>query len=647
MRASDFGEGGSYKAQGLVTEDIEAYLEQHRHKSMLRFITCGSVDDGKSTLIGRLLYDSKMIFEDQLAALEADSRKMGTQGQEIGFALLVDGLAAEREQGITIDVAYRFFSTDRRKFIVADTPGHEQYTRNMVTGASTADLAVILIDARKGVLTQTRRHSYLTHLIGIRNIVLAVNTMDLVGYDQARFEAIVTDYRAFAERLGITAFTAIPISGFKGDNITTLSANTPWYSGPALIEHLERVPLDQDRLAQGPLRMAVQWVNRPNLDFRGFAGFVNGGRVRVGDAVRVLPSGKTSTVSRIVTQEGDLEEAVVGQSVTLCLGDEIDCSRGDVITTADAPVEVADQFEATLVWMAEEPMLPGRTYLAKIGASTLPVTITEEKYEINVNTLEHLAGKTLGLNGIAVCNLSFDRAVPFTPYAENGDLGGFILIDRMTSATVGAGMIHFSLRRAHNIHWQSLEVDRDAHAEQKRQAPRIVWFTGLSGAGKSTIANLVAKRLFVLGKHVFLLDGAAAVLVGSADFGRASGLKPRARVRAFASIGSEPAIMLTGPMSCTERLLKRAGMQIGDIDLFEVNEAFASVVMSYMRHFDLPHDKVNVAGGAIALGHPLGATGAMLLGTVLDEMERRDLNTAVITLCAAAGMATATLIERV
>ena len=507
MSVTDTAKDSSYKAHDLIAEDIEAYLDQHRHKSMLRFITCGSVDDGKSTLIGRLLYDSKMIFEDQLATLEADSRKMGTQGQEIDFALLVDGLAAEREQGITIDVAYRFFSTEKRKFIVADTPGHEQYTRNMVTGASTADLAVILIDARKGVLTQTRRHSYLTHLIGIRNIVLAVNKMDLVDYSQARFDEIVADYRLFAERLGIHAFTAIPISGFKGDNITKASANTLWYTGPALIEHLESVPLDQDRLAEGPLRMAVQWVNRPNLDFRGFSGFVNGGKVRVGDGVRVLPSGKTSTVSRIVTLDGDLDEARAGQSVTLCLADEIDCSRGDVITTADAPVEVADQFEATLVWMNEEPMLPGRPYLAKIGATTLPVTITDEKYEINVNTLEHLAGKTLGLNGIAVCNLAFDRPVPFTAYAQNPDLGGFILIDRLTSATVGAGMLNFSLRRAHNIHWQSLEVGREAHAEQKRQAARVVWLTGLSGAGKSTIANLVAKRLYVMGKHVFLLDG--------------------------------------------------------------------------------------------------------------------------------------------
>ncbi|MEM5388792.1 sulfate adenylyltransferase subunit CysN [Paraburkholderia phymatum] len=496
-----------YQADELIAENIDEYLEQQRRKSMLRFITCGSVDDGKSTLIGRLLYDSKMIFEDQLAALEADSRRIGTQGREIDFALLVDGLAAEREQGITIDVAYRFFSTENRKFIAADTPGHEQYTRNMVTGASTADLAVILVDARKGILVQTRRHSHLCHLIGIKHIVMAINKMDLVEFSQARFDEIVADYRQFAETLGIDNFAAIPISGFKGDNITRRSPNTPWYAGPALIEHLESVQVDQDRLTDGPLRMAVQWVNRPNLDFRGFSGFINGGRVRVGDPVRVVPSGKTSTVSRIVLLDEDMQEAVAGQSVTLCLADEIDCSRGDVITAADAPVEVADQFEATLVWMADEPMLPGRTYLAKIGTNTVAATITEHKYEVNVNTLEHLASKKLELNGIGVCNLAFDKPVPFTTYAENHDLGGFILIDRMTSATVGAGMLNFSLRRAHNIHWQTLEIDRTAHARQKGQKPCIVWLTGLSGAGKSTVANMVSKRLYALGKHSFLLDG--------------------------------------------------------------------------------------------------------------------------------------------
>ncbi len=504
---STVAQESSYKASDLIAEDIDAYLESHQHKSMLRFITCGSVDDGKSTLIGRLLYDSKMIFEDQLAALEADSKRVGTQGADIDFALLVDGLAAEREQGITIDVAYRFFATDRRKFIVADTPGHEQYTRNMVTGASTADLAVILIDARKGVLTQTRRHSYLAKLIGIKNVVLAINKMDLVDYDKAVFDRIVLSYRAFASEIGITSFLAIPISGLKGDNITTRSDATPWYAGPTLLEHLETVPLDDERLNAGAFRMAVQWVNRPNLDFRGFSGLINQGTIRPGDAVRVLPSGKTSTVTRIVTLDGDLEQAVAGQSVTICFADEIDCSRGDVIAAADQPLEVADQFEATIVWMAEQPMLPGRPYWLKIGGSMVSATVTEEKYQINVNTLEHLAGKTLDLNAIGVCNIALDRAVPFAPYADNHDLGGFILIDRMTNATVGAGMLHFALRRSQNIHWQAIEISREAHAAQKNQTPKLLWFTGLSGAGKSTIANLVEKKLHALGKHSFLLDG--------------------------------------------------------------------------------------------------------------------------------------------
>jgi bifunctional enzyme CysN/CysC len=490
----------------LIAEDIEAYLEQHQHKSLLRFITCGSVDDGKSTLIGRLLYDSKMIFEDQLAALESDSKKVGTQGGDIDFALLVDGLAAEREQGITIDVAYRFFSTDRRKFIVADTPGHEQYTRNMVTGASTADLAVILIDARKGVLTQTRRHSYLVSLIGIRKVVLAVNKMDLVGFEQARFDEIVADYRAFAAQIGIDDFFAIPISGLKGDNITTKSDATPWYEGPALMEHLETVEVE-DRLAGAAFRLPVQWVNRPNLDFRGFAGLIASGEVRPGDKVRVLPSGQTSTVERIVTKDGDLDLAVAGQSITLTLKDEIDVSRGDVLASADSPPEVADQFEATIVWMADEPLLPGRPYWLKIGTKLVSAQAAEPKYKVNVNTLEHLAAKQLELNEIGVCNLSLDRPIAFDPYAENKDTGGFILIDRLTNATSGAGLLHFALRRAHNIHWQALSVNRTSRATQKGQKPAVLWFTGLSGSGKSTIANLVEKRLAALGRHTYLLDG--------------------------------------------------------------------------------------------------------------------------------------------
>jgi bifunctional enzyme CysN/CysC len=497
----------SYQADALIAADIDAYLLQHQHKSLLRFITCGSVDDGKSTLIGRLLYESKMIFEDQLAALEADSKRVGTQGQNIDFALLVDGLAAEREQGITIDVAYRFFATEKRKFIVADTPGHEQYTRNMVTGASTADLAIILIDARKGVLTQTRRHSYLAHLIGIRNIVLAVNKMDLIGYDQVKYDAIVADYASFAKSIGIDSFVPMPISGFVGDNITTKSTNTPWYRGMPLIGHLETVELDVTSANVKPFRLPVQWVNRPNLDFRGFSGLIAGGSVRPGDAIRVLPSGKTSIVTRIVTLDGELETAAAGQSVTLCLADEIDCSRGDVITGADTPVQVADQFEATLVWMADEVLLPGRAYWLKLGTQTVTATIHAPKYQVNVNTLERVATKTLELNAIGVAVVTTDRPIPFEPYAENRTLGGFILIDKLTNATVGAGMLNFSLRRSQNVHWQALDVSRETHARLKNQKPAVLWFTGLSGAGKSTIANLVEKRLVRMNRHTFLLDG--------------------------------------------------------------------------------------------------------------------------------------------
>jgi bifunctional enzyme CysN/CysC len=497
----------SYKAHDLVAEDIDAYLVQHQHKSLLRFITCGSVDDGKSTLIGRLLYDSKMIFEDQLAALEADSKRIGTQGQNIDFALLVDGLAAEREQGITIDVAYRFFATERRKFIVADTPGHEQYTRNMVTGASTADLAIILIDARKGVLTQTRRHSYLAHLIGIEHLVLAVNKMDLVDFAEHRYDAIVAEYREFAGSIGIKSFLPIPISGLGGDNVTTASVNTPWYAGPSLMAHLENVEIDANGAQSRPFRMPVQWVNRPNLDFRGFAGLISDGQIRPGDAVRVLPSGRTSTVARIVTMDADLDVAVAGQSVTITLADEVDCSRGDVLAVADDPPEVADQFEATLVWMADEELLPGRPFWLKLGTQVVTATIHSPKYQINVNTMAHLAAKTLALNAIGITNLSTDKPLVFQPYEKSRDLGGFILIDKISNATVAAGMLHFALRRSSNVHWQALDIDRDAHARLKHQHPRLLWFTGLSGSGKSSIANLVQKKLFALGKHSFLLDG--------------------------------------------------------------------------------------------------------------------------------------------
>ncbi len=498
----------TYETDALIAEDIDAYLDQHQNKSLLRFITCGSVDDGKSTLIGRLLYDSKMIFEDQLAALESDSKRVGTQGQEIDFALLVDGLAAEREQGITIDVAYRFFATEKRKFIVADTPGHEQYTRNMVTGASTADLAVILVDARKGVLVQTRRHSYLAHLLGIKHLVLAVNKMDLADYSQETFDQIVAEYSAFAEEIGIEEFTAIPISGFKGDNITAApSENTPWYSGPSLIDHLETVEIANVAAQEKPFRMPVQWVNRPNLDFRGFSGLIGSGTVKPGDVVRVVPSGKTSSVKSIVTFDGELDEGVAGQSVTLTLEDEIDCSRGDVISAAENPPEASDQFEATIVWMDEEALKPGRGYWLKLASQMVTATIQEPKYEINVNTMQHLAAKTLELNSIGVAEIHTERPITFEPYTDSRALGGFILVDKITNATVGAGMLHFSLRRAQNVHWQATTITRDDHANLKNQKPRVLWFTGLSGSGKSTIANAVEQRLNLMNRHTFLLDG--------------------------------------------------------------------------------------------------------------------------------------------
>ena len=491
----------------LIATDIGQYLQAHEHKSLLRFITCGSVDDGKSTLIGRLLFESKMLFEDQLAAVEADSKKFGTQGDNIDFALLVDGLAAEREQGITIDVAYRFFSTDKRKFIVADTPGHEQYTRNMVTGASTADVAILMVDARKGILTQTRRHSYLTSLIGIRHIVVAINKMDLVDYSEKTYRKIVEDYEAFAKQIASVDVSFIPMSAFKGDNIVEPSERMPWYHGSTLMGYLETVEIDEARQQKTPFRMPVQWVNRPNLDFRGFSGTIAGGVVKVGDRIRAQPSGKESSVARIVTFDGDLQQAVAGQSITLTLADEIDISRGDIISQAQAPAGVADQFETTLVWMHEEPLYPGRPYLLKIGTKTVTATVTDIKYQVNVNTMEHVAAKTLELNAIGICNLSLDRAIAFDPYAEDRDTGGYILIDRLSNNTVGAGLLHFALRRSQNIHIQHTDVDKAVRSQQKGQKPCVLWFTGYSGAGKSTIANLVEKRLFAMGRHTYLLDG--------------------------------------------------------------------------------------------------------------------------------------------
>ena len=491
----------------LIAADIEGYLRSHERKSLLRFITCGSVDDGKSTLIGRLLYESKVLFDDQLSALAGDSKKFGTQGTDLDFALLVDGLAAEREQGITIDVAYRFFSTERRKFIVADTPGHEQYTRNMVTGASTADAAVILVDARNGVLTQTRRHSYLVSLLGIRHVALVINKMDLVDYSEARYRQIEGEYREFAARIGLTDVTCIPMSALKGDNILVPSARTPWHRGSTLMGWLETVEVDEKRLQKLPFRFPVQWVNRPSMDFRGFSGTIVSGVVTTGDRIRVQPSGRESRVARIVTYDGDLEQASTGQSITLTLTDELDISRGDLISAADVPAEVAGQFEATMVWMSDQPMLRGRSYLMKIGPKTVPTTVSPIKYRVNVNTLERVAAEKLELNEIGVCELQLDQPVCFDPYTENRDTGGFILIDRITDHTVGAGMLRFALRRAHNIHIQHIDVDKGARASLKRQKPCVLWFTGLSGAGKSTIANLVEKKLHGMGYHTYILDG--------------------------------------------------------------------------------------------------------------------------------------------
>jgi len=493
-----------------MATDINAYLQQHESKSLLRFITCGSVDDGKSTLIGRLLHDTKGLFDDQLSALEQDSAKHGTQGEAMDFALLVDGLAAEREQGITIDVAYRFFATEKRKFIVADCPGHEQYTRNMATGASTADVAVVLIDARKGVLTQTRRHSYIVSRLGIRHVLLAVNKMDLVEYDESVFNHIVQQYQALAEQLGISSVQPVPLSALNGENLLVPSANMPWYSGPSVLEYLETIEsrVGSESVEDPPEgRMPVQWVCRPNLDFRGFAGTLCQGGFKPGDEIMVLPSGKRSSIARIITQTGDLENAVNGQAVMLTLSDEVDISRGDVIVAGKSPCEVADQFAAHIIWMDEAELIPGRGYWLKMGARTVNATITEIKHKIDINSQEPLAAKTLQLNEIGVCNLNLDQALPFEPYALNRALGGFILIDRQSNATVAAGTVDFALRRAANIHWQAMDVNKSARAALKAQTPRCIWFTGLSGSGKSTIANRVEQRLLASHHHTYSLDG--------------------------------------------------------------------------------------------------------------------------------------------
>ena len=492
----------------LIAAYIESYLKSHEHKSLLRFITCGSVDDGKSTLIGRLLYESRVLFDDQLAALAGDSKKFGSQAHHPDFALLVEGLVPERDQGITIDVGYRFFSSDRRKFIVADTPGHEQYTRNMVTGASTADAAIILVDARHGVLTQTRRHSYLVSLIGIRHVALAINKMDLVDYSAARYRQIENEYRDFARKIGLPDVTCIPVSALKGDNILAPSPNTPWHRGATLMGWLETVEIDENRLQKLPFRFPVQRVNLPSMDFRGLSGTIASGVVSRGDRVRVQPSSRETRVARIVTYDGgDLDRAVTGQSITLVLEDEVDVSRGDLISAIDASAQVAAQFEAIVVWLSDQPLLRGRSYLMMLGPKTATATIAPIKYQLNVTTLEHVAAEKLDLNQIGVCELELDQPVCFDPYEENRDTGAFILIDRMTNHTVGAGMLRFALRRAHNIQIQHIDVDKTARSAIKKQKPCLVWFTGLSGAGKSTVANLVEKRLHAMGYHTYILDG--------------------------------------------------------------------------------------------------------------------------------------------
>jgi bifunctional enzyme CysN/CysC len=553
--------------------DVEEYIEHNQRKELLRFLTCGSVDDGKSSLIGRLLFEANMIFDDQFATLKDDSVKVGTLGGAVDFALLVDGLAAEREQGITIDVAYRFFKTEKRKFIVADTPGHEQYTRNMVTGASTADLAVILIDARKGVLTQTRRHSYLAALLGIRHIVLAVNKMDLVDYSFDIFNKIEREYREFAQAIKLDAVTCIPVSAVVGDNVTLRSTSTPWYSGPSLLEHLESVAIP-DPAEGAPFRMPVQWVNRPNPEFRGFAGLIASGAVRRGDALRVLPSGRTSTVARIFAGEGEARSGVAGQSVTLTLTDEIDVSRGDVLAAADSPPAVANQFEATVIWMHDDPLLQGRAYLLKIGATTVIATVSPIKYRVNVNTMEHIAAKKLDLNDIGVVVIELSTAIPFEPYQDSRVMGGFILIDRLTYNTVGAGLLHFALRRSQNVHWQALDVNKRSRAVLSHQKPCILWFTGLSGAGKSTIANLVEKQLHADGRHTYLLDGdnvrhGLNKDLGFADQDRVENIRRVAEVaRLMVDAGLIVMVSFISPFR-SERRMARALVEAGEfIEVF-------------------------------------------------------------------------------
>jgi len=581
--------------------DIDTFLRQHEHKTLLRFITCGSVDDGKSTLIGRLLYDSKLVFDDQLAAVTKDSARWGTQGDAPDLALLVDGLAAEREQGITIDVAYRFFSTERRKFIVADTPGHEQYTRNMVTGASTADLAVVLVDARKGVLTQTRRHTHLVALLGVPQVVLAINKMDLVNFDAAVFARIDAEWRALAAELGLRQVVSIPVSALDGDNIIAISTRLPWYAGPTLMQHLQTCPVDDERRQAAALRLPVQWVNRPDPDFRGFCGLIAGGTVRRGSRVRVLPSGRESHIQRVLVGDRDVPAATAGQSVTVTLADEIDVSRGDLICGSSSPAQVADQFECTLVWMAGEPLLPGRPYLVKIGARTVGGTISQIKYEINVNTREHVAARTLALNSIAVCTLALDRAVAFDAYTDNRDTGGFIVIDRVSFHTVAAGMLNFALRRSQNLHLQAYEIDQQARAALLGQRAAVVWLTGLSGAGKSALANVLSRRLHAMGRAAYVLDGDNVRLglnrdLGFTDADRVENIRRVAEVaRLMADAGLIVITAFISPFR-GERALARSRMEPGqfvevhvDVPLAVAEARDAKGLYAKARRGELPH----------------------------------------------------------
>ncbi len=562
------------KLTPAAADPLAEYLAAQEHKGLLRFLTCGSVDDGKSTLIGRLLYDAKLLFEDQLATLERDSRKVGTTGGDIDFALLVDGLEAEREQGITIDVAYRFFATEKRKFIVADTPGHEQYTRNMVTGASTADLAILLVDARHGIRPQTRRHAFLASLLGVRHLVLAVNKIDLVEFSAARFHEIAAEFEAMAGAFRFETRVAIPLSARYGDNVSAPSAAMPWYEGPTLIGHLESVPVDDDR-AEKPFRFPVQWVNRPDLDFRGCAGTIASGRVRPGDRIVVAGSGRTTTVSRIVTADGDRSEARAGEAVTLTLADEVDVSRGDVLAPATGRPEVSDQIAATVVWMAQEPLLPGRPYLLKIGARTVTATVSEIKYRIDISSaFEHLAAKTLELNGIGVCTLSLSAPVAFDSYVDNRATGAFILIDRLTNATVGAGTISFGLRRASNVHWQALDVTPDSRAALKGQKPAVVWFTGLSGSGKSSIANIVERKLHAEGRHTMLLDGDNVRHGLNRDLGfteadRVENIRRVAEVaRLFTEAGLIVLVSFISPFRAERQLARERAPEGGFVEVF-------------------------------------------------------------------------------